>query len=321
MPELFGEEDFQEKMDTVVADFLRESVIEGFFAAEDGAEIHYYYAVHPQEKASIVISHGFCEFFAKYHELSYYLYQMGYSIFFLEHRGHGYSKREVPEIDMVYIKSYDRYVEDLKCFVDQVVTKKSQTKKYILYAHSMGGAVGALFLEKYPDFFTKAVLSSPLMQMYFQGIPDIAVKALLVWSVIVHWNTRYVPKQHGYDGIYAFAESSTLSESRYAYAFHQREVIPEYRTYGGCYSWTRATIAATKKLQRNAKRVQIPVLLFQAGRDSMVMPKGQEIFVERSGNTRMVRYEDSKHEIFNATSKIREAYYQEIYTFLEAQRN
>ena len=51
----------------------------------------------------------------------------------------------------------------------------------------------------------------------------------------------------------------------------------------------------------------------------MVMPKGQEIFVERSGNTRMVRYKDSKHEIFNATPEIRDAYYREIFTFLEEQ--
>lgn len=319
VPVLFGEEDFQEKMDTVVADFLKKSVTDGFFAADDGAGIHYYYAVHPQEKASIVISHGFCEFFAKYHELAYYFYQMGYSVFFLEHRGHGYSQREVPEIDKVYIKSYDRYVEDLKCFVDQIVTKKSQTKRYILFAHSMGGGIGALFLEKYPEIFQKAVLSSPLMQMNFQGIPDIAVKVLLFWSVLAHWNTRYVPKQHGYDGIYTYKTSSTLSEPRYAYAFYQRELTPEFRTYGGCYSWTRATIAATKKLQKNAEKVQVPVLLFQAGCDSMVMPKGQEIFVERSGNTRMVRYKDSKHEIFNATPEIRDAYYREIFTFLEEQ--
>lgn len=62
-----------------------------------------------------------------------------YSVFFIEHRGHGFSDRAdcIHEWDRVYVKDYGEYVQDMHEFMEQVVKKHSLTHKYYLYAHSM----------------------------------------------------------------------------------------------------------------------------------------------------------------------------------------
>lgn len=179
----------------------------------------------------------------------------------------------------------------------------------------MGGAIGTLFLEKYPEVFERAVLSSPMLQVNFGKNPTWMVKVLMVLSKILRWDLKYVPGQKGFDHVYVFATSSSTSEPRYAYIFNQREQVPQYTSYGGTYAWTRASIKATKQIARDAGKVQIPVLLCQAGRDTMVRAEGQEYFAKNSGNTRIVRFPDSKHELFTATYDIMLPYYEEVFDF------
>ena len=62
-----GEEDYKEKMTTLVEPFI-DTVEDGYFLTDDHTKIHYYYKVNPEEKGAIVISHGFCEFFGKFYE-------------------------------------------------------------------------------------------------------------------------------------------------------------------------------------------------------------------------------------------------------------
>lgn len=311
------DEDFDARLADTILPWVKEHLQEEYFESFDGTRIHTHYAIHPKERASIVLSHGFCEFAGKFHEVMYYMYQMGYSVFFIEHRGHGFSDRTscIQEWDRVYVKDYDEYVADMKCFIDQVVEKHSLTYTYYLYAHSMGGAIGTLFLEKYPEVFQKAVLSSPMLQVNFKNNPTWAVYLLMGISKLLRWDLRYVPGQKGFDGVYVFATSSSTSEPRYAYIFHQRETTPQYTSYGGTYAWTRASIRACKKAVAAAGQVKIPVLLCQSGRDTMVRPEGQEAFAAKSGNTRLVRFPEAKHELFTAHYEIMLPYYQEVFDF------
>ena len=40
----------------------------------------------------------------------------------------------------------------------------------------MGGAIGALVLEKYPHLFDCAILTSPMLKMRYNGMPELLVK-------------------------------------------------------------------------------------------------------------------------------------------------
>ena len=63
----------------------------------------------------------------------------------MEHRGHGFSRRFLKDLHKVYVKSYQEYVKDLHVFVDGIVKKRSKSGELYLFAHSMGGAIGACF--------------------------------------------------------------------------------------------------------------------------------------------------------------------------------
>ena len=108
--QLLGEDDFRPFMDNTIRPWIQETMEEGYLAAADGLKLHYCCLPNPQEIGRIMIMHGYCEFFGKYHELSWYLWQQGYGIYFLEQRGHGYSDRDGVENDMVYVSDFNEYV-------------------------------------------------------------------------------------------------------------------------------------------------------------------------------------------------------------------
>ena len=312
---LLGEEDFLDAMRGAGKDWRDAHVHNGRLTTPDGMEINYYTVIPENRRANIMILHGYCGFWAKYHEMAWYYYQAGYAVFFMEQRGHGYSGREVPEVDLVHVDSYEDYVRDSRYFFDTVVKPESDGKPCYLFAHSMGGAIGALFLGEHPGCFQKAVLSSPMIQMKTGSYPRIAVDLMAVHARIHHLQKEMSVGQSHFDRIPVFETSSTLSRPRYDYVFEHRLQDFHYQTYGASYGWAMASLSVTRKIMRYAKNVKIPVLLFQAGIDHLVEPSGQLRFAEKIADTSVVRYPDSKHEIFNATPEIRSDYYARIFDF------
>jgi len=307
---------FLEQMETVVKPWLQNTVKEGDVLSYDGIRLHYYYAIHPEEKASIIFTHGFCEFFGKYHEMVYRFYQQGFSVFFLEYRGHGKSERILTFRDhRVIVSSFDEYKHDLEYFMEKAVRKLSVTKKYLLFAHSMGGAIASLYMEEHPDDFRCAVLSSPMLKMSFGKIPDPLINALGIYSRVASKDTEFAPQQHGFTGEYQYETSNYLDEERYQYQFEMRKNDPDYQTFGATVTWVAAAKQGSEKALKNATKIRTPILLCQAGLDTVVDNDGQNQFAEKSPYVSLVRYEDSKHEIYNAAEQTREQYYRDILKF------
>lgn len=313
--------DFIEKMDNIVRPILEKNCSCGYFHSFDGAEIFYKYYHNPREKAAVVISHGFCEFTEKFEEVIFYFFQAGYSVYIHDHRGHGYSKRMLNDKNKVYIHSFDEYVLDLYSFIRQIVLKDGTHNKTVLYAHSMGGAIAALFLEQYPDIFSHAILTSPMLEIELGKTPEAIAYLVMLFKKLTGSEEEYVKGHGAFDGVPCFKSSSCLSEARYDYIFAKRVRDENFRTYGASCAWLLAGLRAVRKLQKHAGRVLIPVLIFQAGRDTTVRPGGQKRFADRSKNTKLVMMPDSKHEIYNANFEIRKEYYQNIFSFIEENPN
>lgn len=281
-----------------------------------GLRLRLYSAVNPNEKAAIVMVHGFCEFFGKYHETAYRLYQEGYSIFFGELRGHGDSERATNYSDSrVGVKNLDEYVDDLTAFVEQGAKVQSRTGRLYLFSHSLGGCVSALYLEKYPDTFRCAVLSSPMLKIDFRGIPDPAVNLLKVYSKIVKNDDEFAPKNGPFTGEYDFENSSAMDEDRYNYQFSMRLENRNYQTWGGTWGWVKASLEGGQRAIDNAARIKTPVLILQAGADTMVDNQGQLEFMEKAGNATMIKYPGAKHELYAADDATRNKWFRDIITF------
>lgn len=312
----FGEDDFDSKMKELALPVLK-GFEEGYFEHE-GARLHYYAGINPEERASVVICHGFCEFFAKYHELAYYLYKAGYSIFFMEQRGHGYSTRaDLDDESKVYVRSFDEYVSDLHGFVEDIVKKKSTTGRLVLFGHSMGGCISSLYEEKYPGDFETVILSSPMHKMSYGGKPEWMAVLAVLYSKLFRKGKEYAPGQRSFNPENWFARSSALSFARWNYVQELRRAHREYRTFGGTYAWTAAAIKASKKSVRNAGKIEKPVLLIESGLDTMVNNGAHYIFAKKAKQVGIQSFPASKHEAFNAEKEERESFYKAVFEWLE----
>ena len=177
--------DFVEKQ---LKPFLENNIQEGDILSEDQTRIHYYAALRND---------------------AYRFFQAGFNVFYIDLRGHGKSQHtDIYNDSRVHVNDFEEYVMDVHALVEQVVKKKSQGKKLFLFAHSMGGAVSTLYLEEYPDDFTCAVLSSPMLMMNYGKVPDLAVDVLSAYSKVVDVSQEFGPSQKPFNAIPDFEHSS-----------------------------------------------------------------------------------------------------------------
>ncbi len=313
----FEDHAYSEYMKNTVQPWLAEHIERGYFRSKDGTALNYYKAVRNHPRGCIVMVHGFCEFFGKYHEMIYNFYEAGYSVYFPEQRGHGFSGREVPEKDHVFVDDFREYVRDLRTFMKKIVMRDDPDSVKLLFAHSMGGAIAALFLEQCPEYFSAAVLSSPMLRMNSMTMSHFRQHVLYAVSRTMGWRSQILNRDGGFDGKDRFAKSGARSRARYEYTLNQRRETPEYQTSEATYAWARAAIRATDSVLLHAQNVKIPVLICQAGYDTYVDNSGQDAFAGKCKTARVVVFPKAKHEIYTAPPATLARYYRTILSFYE----
>ncbi|MBO6214323.1 MAG: alpha/beta hydrolase [Lachnospiraceae bacterium] len=318
---------YMEYMNANVTPWLKNTVKQGEYYGRDNIRLRYYYACREDAQADMVISHGFAEFFAKYHELAFYFYQAGYNVFFIEHRGFGHSERFCDNPCMAYVDDFDDYVADLHGFVRDVVGgrqgikaiewgRTEHNKPIFLFGHSMGGCIGALIAEKYPRDFDGVILSSPMLSLSWGGTPEPVMWAVLTAETLTGGLYTYMPGQHDYEvGSRDFDNSSGQSRKRYDYFMAVKDRDPDCRISGASYAWGRAAIKAMERAIRTAKLIKAPTIMITAGQDNMVTPEGQKAFIKCNPKIKHINYAASKHEIYNSTDDIRMDYIRRVLDF------
>lgn len=101
----------------------------------------------------VVICPGRIESYVKYAELAYDLFHSGFDVLIIDHRGQGRSGRLLADPHLGHVNRFNDYVDDLAAFWQQEVQPGPWRKRYIL-AHSMGGAISTLFLQRHPVYVT-----------------------------------------------------------------------------------------------------------------------------------------------------------------------
>ena len=130
--------------------------------------------------------------------------------------------------------------------------KREGRRPLYLYGHSMGGAIAALYLEKHPEVFTKAVLSSPMIEMlYWQFFTICRWRQYCLFASVLNWNDKYLPSQTQYTDEYDFESSCCLSKARYDYIYKCKVEEERYRTNGATYRWCRAGRKASKYIKKH----------------------------------------------------------------------
>lgn len=310
---------FSEYIETHVQPWLKDHLISGSTIAKDGTTLQYYYALQQNPKGAVTFAHGYCEFLGKYHEMLCRFYEEGYSVFFMEMRGHGYSGGRVGAYDAVYVKSFDDYVSDLEIFQKTIVAPMTKGLPHILFGHSMGGAISCLYLLKNPDDFVTAVLASPLIGINHKKTKRWKIHMMGLYSLIKKNDIELVPGTKGWTSDHPFETSSASSRERYFYQFNQRIADEHYQCVGTTVGWVKAAVKATRKIQREGSKIKIPLLLCQATRDTMVDNHAQDVFEQNSPNTTIIVFNKPKHEIYNGDDDTVERFYEMVFNYLNKQ--
>lgn len=312
--------EYRQFMDTTVRMWLDEKVVEGRVTTPDDMELQYFKAVQDDDvenKGNIVIIHGHSEFFGKYHEVAYDFYDMGYSVYFLQFRGHGKSMHVSHDPEYIHVKSFLEYVTDIKTFMDDVVLKDGKSGPRILFAHSMGGCASGLFLERHPGYFHYGILCSPLCKLSFPKDPYWRGRIKLFYSGVMGWEDEAVEGMKRFDEKKIRCIPVNFSAVRYEYQFRQRVEVPEYRAHMTTYSWIRAAYQASNELMAKCSVIQIPLLLLSGTADHMLDRQGHFDFAARTGNTKLVEIENASHDIYSCAPEILEDFWDAIDSFLE----
>lgn len=316
--EIISENDYRRRMDEEVTPYLQKYRRSGFF--EDGTGNIYYESYSGGDsRGAVVMVHGFSESAEKYVEMIYYFLQAGYRVYILEMRGHGRSVRETEDLCMVHIGRYEQYLTDLSCFVEKIVKKENPGMPCCLYAHSMGGGIGAAFLEKNPDVFQKAVLSSPMIRPKTGQIPFGAAYAAVRMMVRLGKGGQYAPGQHAFRDDETFEGSASVSRARYEYYHEKRLREKLFQTSGASCTWIReaARMSVDVLKKKNCRKIRSRVLVFQALQDDFVDLKAQEQFVRQTDSAQLVPMAGTKHEIYMGTDEVLRTYIGQILEFLE----
>jgi len=107
--------------------------------------------------ALIQIAHGMSEHGGRYDEFARYLCERGFSVVANDHAGHGLSVQGHPGAFSKKAGGFDRSIEDLHRLFT-LAEEKAGALPRILYGHSMGSALSALYAERYKGL-TALVLS------------------------------------------------------------------------------------------------------------------------------------------------------------------
>lgn len=312
------ESDYEYQMKNTVEPALAAVRQSGTFRVADGTELAV--SLYPAEapRGSVVIVHGFSETAEKYRELIWYFLNENYTVLAYDQRGHGRSTRTAPA-DVTHVTAFENYVEDLHALL--VAKAEELPRPHYLFSHSMGGAVGALFLITYPGFFEKAVLSSPMIAARHDGLGLHACRGICLFCM----KTGRAAKRIFVSGKTSDPTGETpetgASDSAARFEYYRQLRLTNPVLFGGAptYNWTYASLGVTKKILKKGapERVKIPVLLFSADNDTLVKRKPQQEFIRRVAHGTFVT-EPAKHEIYAAGDAVLYPYLDRIFNFYQS---
>jgi lysophospholipase len=288
------------------------SMLEG----QDRLRLYTWYRVHPEARGQILVSHGYSENSLKYRELAFNFYQRGYSVFILDHRGHGFSDRVGPERHHVDVIRFSDYSDDFRRFYEAMPLDR--TKSIFLFGHSMGGAIALDFLQKNPDAVQAAALSAPLFAPQVRGIPMFMILGLVRALSFFDRPDRFSLGANRANAEWTFNNAGTRSLARFEY-FKQDILKHDLRLAGPTNRWVTTVVQEVASLldDERVAKLKVPLFVAMAGKDKLVQPEPIRLFCQKAQQCRLQEFPDSFHELWNERDSIRNDFLDQVIAFYQ----
>ena len=225
-----------------------------------------------------MLAHGLSEHGDRYEHVARGFNERGYSLWALDHRGHGRSGGRP-----AYIERFGDLIEDLREFF-AVAGAELPDRKPFLLGHSMGGCVATGYAIRHDSDLAGLVLSNPLATI--KTAPGtVAVGRLL---------SRVAPRL----GVYSVPADGVSVDP---------EVVRDYEAdplnyHGKVAARTVAELGdEVETFPDRAAAITVPVLIMYSSTDPIVAPEGSEMLAERVGSDDVTirDWPGLRHEILN----------------------
>jgi alpha-beta hydrolase superfamily lysophospholipase len=234
----------------------------GTFAGVGGVEI-FWQAWRPEgePRATVVLAHGASEHSGRYEHVAAALNERGYSLWALDHRGHGRSGGR-----RVFFESFEDVIADLDSLVD-LAAAEAPGGKPVLFGHSMGGCVATGYAIRRPEKISALVLSNPLATV--KTAPGAAAVGRLL--------SRIAPRV----GIYGVPVEGVSRDPE-----EVRKYVEDPLNFHG--KLPARTVAELSRevdgFPERAAAIAVPVLIMYSSTDPIVASSGSRMLAERVGS-------------------------------------
>lgn len=316
------ESKYARAMEEVILPYNSARRKDGFFEGEGGVRLFLSTFKADSPKGAVTLVHGYTESVEKWQEVIYSLLTRGYDVYAYEARGHGRSGRDSAlhgDLTLTHVDRFEDYVLDLRRLRETIKGENN-----ILFCHSMGGAVGAYYLERYGSEcgYERAVLSSPMIAPDRGGYPLFAAKGLCRAAVLLGQGMKRSLNSSPYPGHESFETSSATSRARFDWYEAIKSSTPEFQNYCSTYRLTLEYLGVTKKLLKKGEpeKISVPVRVYQASEDTTVINEYQDIFASRLKDGKLIRIDKAKHEICRSEDKVLFPYWESVLGFIDGEK-
>ena len=269
------------------------------FASHDGVDIFYRQFQAADERVRLVVAHGLGEHSGRYENVVNRLLPVNYSIWIPDHRGHGQSggKRG-------HVLNFEQYLLDLRLVVEMARERLPEGRKVFLLGHSMGGLIALYFAQQYPDLIDGVIASSPGLGMVIK-VP--VVKNVLGQVMSFIWPGLSLGNE---------LDATKISRDESVVNAYQNDPLVHDRVSA---RWFTEVLSTMQEVNRQASRIQIPVLMQVAGDDHLVNAQSSQQFFEKLTVTdkTLHMYDGLYHEIYNELDEQRRKVLDDLEAWLE----
>ena len=273
--------------------------------------------LHESSDSTLILIGGRNESHAKYAEVAYDFFTRGFDVWTYDHRGQGFSQRELENTQIGWVESFQNYVNDLDIFYNRVVASQKKKNVYIV-AHSMGAAITALWLAQSQVKPTAVMLTAPLIDLILKPYPRFVVALMVAAGLRAGRDKQYVPGSQDFQfSDYGF--DLTNSAARRNWNRNLFATYPALRLGGPSFQWLHEALQVPRRL-RTAQfpaSVNCPFLVFQAGSDCVVKPNAHHHFRSKQPSFAMAFEPQGQHELLQEKDDIRSRVIHKTLQFFE----
>ncbi|MCA0399265.1 MAG: alpha/beta hydrolase [Proteobacteria bacterium] len=269
-------------------------------------------------KGTVIFIQGRGEFIEKYGEIYAELHRRGFGVVTFDLRGQGGSARQLGNPRKGHVEDFEDYLIDLAAVIE-ATRQRALPEPFGLLAHSTGGAVGLLALERGDFPFRRAVFSSPLV-----GLPGLAgsTGARLLARVLASLGLSglFVPGGGRRSILEKPFEENPLTHDahRFALAGAWLKTEPALGVGDPTIGWVDAAFEAMNRFADPdfGARNETPLLILTAGDDTVVDKNAAAALASRMRAASAIELRGAHHEIMIETNQILEQFWSAFDAFM-----